>query len=1243
MRLLSKPQTLILFISVILLAGLFTIALQFVSGDLIDEIFGPPTLPNRTEASTAAIILERGKLRVGVRQDVPPFGYLDTSGNLAGFDIDLAREVANRWLNDPNAIEFVAVSAADRIPRLASGDVDLLFAAMPHKRERDAFIDFSQPYYIEGQTLLIREEDRIATWADLEGRVVAVVQGGGTAEPLQQAAAARGTMLRTQTYEAYSQAFAALTAGEVDALTGNSTTLNQFARTTPGLQIFGDRLSQDYYAVGLPQADSSLRAMVNFTLQDMKADGTYDTLYRRWFSADTPLDIPISPGQWRYASFNDLPKEPIQSGQSYVETIINRGRLIAAIHNDFWPLSSVGTDGQRVGFDIDIVREFARRWLGDPNAVELIADEPSAQVDRLVAGTVDLVVAALVEQREWAEEIDFSQTYLGTPVVSLPLTVGLPQHDSLYRELVNVTLQEMKTDGTYDAIHSKWFGTESQEFAMMVIPGDAGYLLSSLNNLVALPLVRAAGDSTIERIRARGNLLRVGVTPDQAPFAYQTEDGMITGFDAELLSAVAREWEVAIEFIPIAAGEEVRQLRGGEVDLLAAGLQRSKEREADLNFSQTYFVGGASLLTKPDIGITTLRDLGDRTVAVLEGSQLGPQLQAEAEADGFQVNLVTTPSYDVALTALRQGNVAGLLADSTALAQFANNSEWIVLNNLLGRTPYSFGLPAADSYFNQLVDATLQTLKRSGTYDELYRKWFGNTSRPYEIELLPGEWPYTFAESPTTIDTPVRSKVEEIQQRGRIVAGVPFDLPPFGAVTDDTMPNGFDIDIVRGMAKRWLGDTEAVDFVPVTMADALQKLSSGTVDFIAAALPQQQGSEELIDFSQTYYRGQQALLIRTDTQITGLDALNDKTLAVLQGSPATSQVQALVNRDGLRISILPFQEFKAAQDALRAGQVDGIVGLQAILEQVAVRENGLVVLAGLFPDEPYSIGIPNYDERFRDLVNFTLQEMKLDGTYDRLYRRWLRNEEPAAIEIWPGRSYLGLDLIPMIRIPAGEFTRGNLYGFPDERAEQTLFIDEFYLDQYEVTNRQYAECVRAGRCNLPQLPRSVNFANYYAATEFGNFPVIWVTWNDASNYCAFRGKRLPTEAEWEKAARGSSNSLYPWGNEEPSSETNFNYATEDVTAVGSFPLDLSGYGVYDMGGNVREWVSDWYQWDYYLNAPQNNPIGPNEGVTKVLRGGSWNDIAIYVRATSRKNFLPESYDSNLGFRCATSAFPPSGD
>ncbi|MCE7981307.1 MAG: hypothetical protein DYG89_08965 [Caldilinea sp. CFX5] len=1236
MRYLLKPQFFIISVIAILLLGLGTWALQSIPNPFLN----PPMLPDRAQASTAAIITERGRIRIGVRQDVRPFGFLDETGQLTGFDIDIAREFAKRWLGDANAVELVPVSAADRIPRLTAGDVDLLIAAMPHKRERDALIDFSDPYFVDGQTLLVRNDSGITTLADLRDKAVAALQDAPTIATLEQLAGRQAVAIKIVTFPAYPEALTALQNGAVDALTADAVTLDQFAQNVTNLRLLGERLTQEYYGIGLPQGDSKLRAMVNFTLQDMKADGTYDSLYRHWFPNDEPLAIEIAPGQWPYHQIHQLPAEPVQIDPSRIETVLQRGRLLAAVHQDFWPFSSLDSTGNRVGFDLDLVREFARRWLGDENAVEFVVDEPAKQIQRLVSGEVDLIAAALVEQREWAEQIDFSQTYIGAPVVSLPLTIGLPQHDPAYRELINITLQEMKADGSYDTIYHKWFGPEAANYPLVVLPGDAGYLLSTLNDSTLTPRIKAVSESAIARIRQRENVVRVGVTSDLPPFGVRNQNGQFAGFDIDLVNALAEDWAVRVEYIPVTSGDRIAKLLSGDIDLLAGGLQRNKAQEADIDFSQTYFVGGASLLVARNSDVQGITQLQNRTVAIVENSSASEQLQALAEANGITLEISGYPSLAGALAALRSGAVAGILGDVVLFSQ-VNRDEFATLDNLFNAMPYGFGLPSGDSYFNNLVNITLQKLKSSGAYDQIYRKWFGAGATPYAIEVLPGQWPYRFSESPTTLDLPVRSKVEQIQNRGQIVAGVFYDYAPFGFLDANTQLQGFDIAIARELATRWLGDANAIEFVPITFADGPQKLAAGEIDLIAAALPHLQDREEAIDYSQTYYVGEYALLVRNDGQITTAAALNNKVVAVLQGSPVVESIQQLANQQKLSVSILPSNELAPAFKALRDGKADALAATRVVLERLAAQEPSLTLLAGLFPSQPYGLGIPNYDGRFQDLVNFTLQEMAADGAYERIYRQWFPTGTPVAIERWPGATYLGLDMIPMTHVPAGEFVRGYAGGFPDERFEQSLSLDEFYIDRYEVTNRQYAECVQAGRCALPRLPRSVNFANYYASSEYGNYPVIWVTWNDAVDYCSFRGKRLPTEAEWEKAARGAQGNLYPWGNDAPTNQANFNYAAQDVAPVGAFAGDLSSFGAYDLAGNVREWVSDWYQWDYYAIAPQTDPTGPGVGVTKVLRGGSWNDIDIYIRATSRKNFLPESFDSNLGFRCASSTFPPS--
>lgn len=203
-----------------------------------------------------------------------------------------------------------------------------------------------------------------------------------------------------------------------------------------------------------------------------------------------------------------------------------------------------------------------------------------------------------------------------------------------------------------------------------------------------------------------------------------------------------------------------------------------------------------------------------------------------------------------------------------------------------------------------------------------------------------------------------------------------------------------------------------------------------------------------------------------------------------------------------------------------------------------------------------------------------------------------------------------------------------------------VYTDRVYIDKYEVTNAQYAQCVEAGGCSLPDQVSSNTREHYFDnLTEYGNYPVIYVTWYDAKTFCEWRGGRLPTEAEWEKAAKWHPGSgitdRFPWGSSFPE-VAQTNYQSEDTTEVGSFPLGASHIGVHDMAGNVFEWVSDVFGSTYYSYSPEINPTGPktDEG-DRVLRGGSWSnqyDSDLYT--FWRFHQVPDIASDNVGFRCA---------
>jgi formylglycine-generating enzyme required for sulfatase activity len=268
-------------------------------------------------------------------------------------------------------------------------------------------------------------------------------------------------------------------------------------------------------------------------------------------------------------------------------------------------------------------------------------------------------------------------------------------------------------------------------------------------------------------------------------------------------------------------------------------------------------------------------------------------------------------------------------------------------------------------------------------------------------------------------------------------------------------------------------------------------------------------------------------------------------------------------------------------------------------------------------------------------------------------------------------------LADMALVPAGDFLMGSpvgIDGLPDEQPQRQVYLSSFLIDRYETTNELYAQFVEATGHGFPENsnPAATLWTDGHPMAGIERHPVVNVSWHDAAAYCHWKGKRLPTEAEWEKAARGIDGRRYPWGNYWDITLANsasywagrtvefdsgadwdaFWVRGEGKTIakekglkgevltlpVGSFPTAVSPYGLFGMAGNVAEWVQDWYDPNYYRSAVLTNPSGPDRGAIKAMRGGSWLKPAVSLRTSDRDWGTMDSRPSGTGFRCAKDAF-----
>lgn len=244
-----------------------------------------------------------------------------------------------------------------------------------------------------------------------------------------------------------------------------------------------------------------------------------------------------------------------------------------------------------------------------------------------------------------------------------------------------------------------------------------------------------------------------------------------------------------------------------------------------------------------------------------------------------------------------------------------------------------------------------------------------------------------------------------------------------------------------------------------------------------------------------------------------------------------------------------------------------------------------------------------------------------------------------------GSTWTGVDGMTLLYVPAGEFTMGSDTGQDNEKPAHTVYLDAYWIDQTEVSNAMYSLCVQSGECidNSETIHKAYPSydTSYFANPLYANYAVIYVNWNDATAYCEWASRRLPTEAEWEKAASWDDTTktkrVYPWGDTTDCSFASYGRDCWTNAPVKSYESGKSPYGAYDMAGDISEWVNDWYSETYYKNSPPLNPLGPDSGLERSIHAGGYQDSPFIRSTTYRNSVNPWSKEGNtIGFRCAQS-------
>lgn len=398
------------------------------------------------DISTAALVKQRSKIRVGIRYDAPPLARVNADGELEGMDVDLARDFARRWLGSARNVEFVQVTSLSAPALIANREIDMAMGGLLHSKSAEPIADFSLTTVQDGEALLART-GTFSDFVSMAGHTITYIDATSTFA-LRDAQIANNITVTLVGQNSYRAAVDDLNAARTDGVAGRWRRLRATAATDPALTIL-TTFTREPVAIMLPQNDSAWSDLVNLTFSQQVNDGTYAALYEKWFGAKPDL-LEIIP-QPNPPQLADLPSTI--AARDVISNMRTTNAARVGFNAGASPFSALNGEGQPEGFEVDLVREMARRWFNDPAAAQFTSLNDAAA--SLNGNQIDLAIGGIIRNGTTERSMDFSQTIFVSN--GMPIGIAVPHESSTLRDLVNFTLQEMQADGTYGAIFQKWF------------------------------------------------------------------------------------------------------------------------------------------------------------------------------------------------------------------------------------------------------------------------------------------------------------------------------------------------------------------------------------------------------------------------------------------------------------------------------------------------------------------------------------------------------------------------------------------------------------------------------------------------------------------------------------------------------------------------------------------------------------------------------------------------------------------